>query len=234
MKKILLSILLFSILITSAFAQQGMNENEPKAVAVGNQDDMEPPVPTLYQNGEGNPEPTLIMAQTREKAQTTEQLKEMVQQRQMEMTQEMSEMPEKEQKLIQSQNQVRLAVHSMLAMEDLVGGIGPQVSEIARQFNNSEKATIQAEEKIQKKSGFARFFTGGDEKAATELETQVEQNRNRVQELNQLMENCQDCDSEVKAMLQEQVQNLEQEQNRLSELANKEKSKKGLFGWLYK
>ena len=51
-------------------------------------------------------------------------------------------------------------------MEDLAGGIGPQISAIAKEFDNSVTETIEAEEEIEKKGGFARFFSGGDEKAA--------------------------------------------------------------------
>jgi hypothetical protein len=100
-------------------------------------------------------------------------------------------------------------------------------------FNNSVQATIRAEEKIQTKSGFARFFSGGDEKSAAEIEAQVTQNRERIQELTQLRDQCQ-CDEEVKAMMQEQIRNMEQEQTRLQELAQKEKKSKGLFGWIWK
>ncbi|MBN2459887.1 hypothetical protein JXB28_06405 [Candidatus Woesearchaeota archaeon] len=176
-----------------------------------------------------------IMVQQREqvRAQSPEELGQMIQARQQEMSQEMSGKSEKEQKVLQNQNQVRLAVHALLAMEDLAGGIGPQVSEIARNFDNSVQATIRAEEKIQAKSGFARFFTGGDEKAAAELEREVSQNQQRIQELKQLKDSC-DCGEEVKSMMQEQIQNMEQEQNRLQELSQKEQKSKGLFGWIWK
>jgi len=43
-----------------------------------------------------------------------------------------------------------------------------------------------------------------------------------------------DCGEEVKAMLQEQIQNMEQEQVRLQQLAQNEKKNKGVFGWLWK
>ncbi|MBU4492790.1 MAG: hypothetical protein KKA61_00295 [Nanoarchaeota archaeon] len=176
----------------------------------------------------------IIVQQRQElKAQTKTQLQEMIQQKQQAMNQELEGKKEKEQKVYQNQNQVRLAVHSLLAMEGLVGGIGKNVSQIARQFNNSVQATIRAEEKIQTRSAFARFFAGGDEKAAGEIEQEVNSNRERIKELKQLHEQS-DCDEEVKAMMQEQIQNMEQEQNRLQELAQKEKKSKGLFGWLWK
>ena len=71
-------------------------------------------------------------------------------------------------------------------MEDLAGGIGKNVSAIAKNFNNSVQATINAEAKIEKRSGFARFFAGGDHDAAEAIEAEVEQNKLRIQELKQL------------------------------------------------
>lgn len=162
-----------------------------------------------------------------------EQIQTMIQQRQQEMNQEIQGMTSSKQKTYQNQNQVRLAVHALLAMENLTGGIGKNVSAIAREFNNSIQATLRAEERIQTRSGLVRLFVGGDEKAAEEIEQEVNRNRLRIQQLIQYMNNC-DCGQQVKAMLQEQIQNMEQEQNRLEQLAQKEKSSKGLLGWIWK
>ncbi|MBW2981125.1 hypothetical protein KY360_06945 [Candidatus Woesearchaeota archaeon] len=185
--------------------------------------------------GEGTPEPMLISAQTqtRLRAQSPEDLQQRIQQRQQVMAQEMQGMGMAEQKVYQNQNRVRLAVHSLLDMEDLVGGIGPQVREIARNFNNSVQATIRAEQRIERRSAMARFFAGGDEEAASEIEGRVNQNQERIQQLKQLREEC-DCGAEVKELMRAQVQNMEQEQTRLVGLAQREKGSKGLFGWLWK
>lgn len=166
-------------------------------------------------------------------AQNTEQVRTMQQEQEQLMNQEMANMGSAEQKVYQNQNQVRLAVHALLSMENMTGGIGSQISTIAKQFNNSIQNTVRAEEKIQARNAFSRFLFGGDADAATELETEVVQNQNRIQEMNQLMEQC-ECDEEVKAMLQEQIQTMEQEQTRLQELAQSEKQNKGIFGWLFK
>jgi methyl-accepting chemotaxis protein len=157
----------------------------------------------------------------------------MIQERKQEMAQEMQGMADKvKEKVYQNQNRVREAVHSLLAMEDLVGGIGPQVREIARNFNNSVQATIRAEERAQRRNALQRFFAGGDNEAAEEIEEKVNQNKERIQQLKQLREECA-CGSEVKEIMREQIQNMEQEQTRLQELAQREKGK-GLFGWLWK
>ena len=134
---------------------------------------------------------------------------------------------------IRNENQVRAAVHSLLDMENRTGGIGPQVSAIARNFNNGLNKSFKAEEKIQKRSRFRRFFAGGDEDNANEIENQAEENQQSIDELEDLAEKC-DCDEGTKSQMKEQVQIMFQENERLQELAQQEKKTKGLFGWLWK
>ena len=165
------------------------------------------------------------------KGQTINEVKEIVQEKNQEMIQEMAQMGELQQKVYQNQNQVRKAVHALLAAEDLVEGIGPQVSQIAREFNNSVQATVKAEEKIQQRNAFTRFFLGGENEAAEEVLQEVERNKERIQELSQLKESC-ECDQEVKAMVEEQIQKMEQEQERLQQLADGETKAKGILGWI--
>ena len=186
--------------------------------------------PQVQRNSKGD----LVVGITeQERVQTSSQLREEVQQRSQEMEQSMAGLDSTERNVLRNQNQVRLAVHSFLAMEDLVGGIGKQVSAIAREFDSSVQKTIKAEERVQTRSSFARFFVGGDSEAAEDLDKEVMANKIRIQQLKQLKEQC-DCGSDVKAMFQEQVVNMEQEQERLGKLAREEKSSKGLFGWIWK
>jgi len=166
------------------------------------------------------------------KARNTSELREMIQERETEMEQEMVNFTETNKNIYQNQNRVRLAVHSLLAMENLTGGIGQNISQIAREFNNSVQATIRAEERIQTRNAIVRFFVGGDEEAAEEIEQEVNQNRLRIQQLTQLRNDC-NCSEEIKTMIQEQTQNMEQEQTRLEQLAQNEKQNKGLFGWFF-
>ena len=76
-----------------------------------------------------------------------------------------------------------------------------------------------------------RFFAGGDQEAAGELEREVNHNKLRIQQLKQLMEQCA-CDEEVKNTFQEQIHNMEHAQNRLQQLVEKEKQTKGIWGWI--
>jgi len=132
-----------------------------------------------------------------------------------------------------NQNRVRLAVHALLDIKDELGGIGQRVSEIARDFNLGQQKQLRAEERIVKRSGFVRFFTGGDFNAADELMQRTEEHKLKIQELRTAIA-TEELDEDTLALLEEQIQNMEQEQNRLHALAQKEKKSKGLLGWIWK
>jgi len=131
----------------------------------------------------------------------------------------------------QVQNRVQLAVHALLAAENRTGGIGMNVSAIAREVNNSVQTTTRAEEQIQARNGLIRFFFGGDQDAARLIREEAQQNLERAAELRLTIGNC-TCDDETQAMLQEQVRTIEQEQERLMTLANEELQNRGLLGWI--
>lgn len=111
-------------------------------------------------------------------------------------------------------------------------GIGPQVSLYAREWNASLQAQIRAEERIQSRSMLVRFFLGGDREAALALEQESAQARDRIRQMQQLVLQCQACDAQVKALLEDQLRQMEAEQARIQERAEKEKEDTGLFGWI--
>jgi len=210
--------------------QETQNRGEEQQIQAEQQTQIREREETNQQEQAGAGGQTFIL-EKQQRARTMNEAKEMTQQRQQEMAQEFQRLDNVQQKVYQNQNKVREAVHALLSLEDLATGIGPQVSQIAQEFNNSVLATIVAEEKIQKRNVLVRFFMGGEKNAAEEMEQKVNQNQQRIQELKQLKEDCV-CDEEVKTMIQEQVQKMEQEQERLQQLAKKEKSAEGVFGWV--
>jgi len=123
------------------------------------------------------------------------------------------------------------AVHMLKAMEGISGGIGKNVSAIATEFNNSMQNQIRHEERVENRGKVMRFFFGGHEDAASELEALSEEDESRVERLRELKK---ECSADCEELLGEQIQLLEQEQARIRELAKEEKAKKGLLGWIYK
>lgn len=164
------------------------------------------------------------------RARTSNELKSMIQEKRGEMIEEIKSMKGNLQKAYQNQNGMRVAVHSFLAMEDLVGGIGKKVSEVAKQFNNSVQQSIKAEETIRNRNRIVRFFVGGDQETAEELQNLVDQNRIRIQQLKELKGEC-DCEDEVRTLMQEQIQSMEQGQVKLQETIQNERDARGIWGW---
>ena len=135
-----------------------------------------------------------------------------------------------ERERIKNENEVRIAVTTLLDMEDLSGGIGRNVSAIAREFNNSANSMRTFEDRIQTRSSFMRLLFGGDRDAARELANLTAQNQVRIQELQQLM-NRTTLEVDVRAVMEDQIRLLEKEQERLQKLTTKEQEDRGIFGW---
>ena len=159
------------------------------------------------------------------------ELKEKIRIHQGNFSLEYSNLSVNEQNKLKNQNQVRLAVQALI-MTDGVDGIGQQISEIAREFNNSVKTTYSAEEKIKNRNVVMNILFGGDNSSASEILQNVELNQNRIENLHQYI-NQSDCDEELRLLLLEQVRTLEEEQNRLSLIAQEEQKNKGLFGGFF-
>jgi len=135
------------------------------------------------------------------------------------------------QNTIRNENTVRAAVHSLLAYGNVSGGIGSQISVIASGFNNSVNTAYMAEEKIRNRNQLVRILFGGDKSAAETINRQVEENRERIEQFKSEISSC-NCSEETKAMLNQQVRILNEENARLNETAGQELSDKGLFGFI--
>ena len=123
-------------------------------------------------------------------------------------------------------------VHDLLEIADREEGIGEQVRLIAQQQNQSASATIRAMETVQTRSRIKTFFIGADYKNLGVLRGEVVQTRNRLEQLNKIMENVQNEGD--KTELQNQIQTLEQEQVKIENLIKAQENKFSLFGWLMK
>ncbi len=170
---------------------------------------------------------------TTSRASNINELKEIIKERREELKEEIKNLKENQKKIYGNQNEVRAAVHALLAMKDLIGGIGPNVSAIATEFNNSIRSTINAEERLQNRSNFKKFWVGSDKQAIKDLDEKINRSDELIAQLEEFKAEC-NCSDDVKATLQEQIDLLKQEQDRLKLLIQVEKKKKGLFGWLKK
>ena len=134
-----------------------------------------------------------------------------------------------ERERVKNENEVRIAVTTLLDVEDLSGGIGRNVSAIARDFNNSASSMRKLEDRIQSRNSFVRLLFGGDRESARELAAETARNNARIVELQQLI-NSASLDTELRATIEDQVRIIKLEQERLQQLSTREQEDRGLFG----
>ena len=168
------------------------------------------------------------------KIKNAEELREAIKEKREALKEAAKEDKEKIKEMKEKQNEVRLAVQTLLASENLTGGIGKEVSAIARDFDNSAKETESAEEKIVNRNRVVRFFFGGNTNDVEKIKEKLQERGERIQKLEELVNNCGGCSADLKTLLQEQIQVMKQEQERLKTLADNEGSSTGLLGWMFK
>lgn len=129
---------------------------------------------------------------------------------------------------------VDIALYAIALSGNVTGSSGPELARLGAEIANSSADAHRAELQIAARSSVSRMLFGGDREAAGLLVQYADQNRQRIQEMEQLLMNCSDCDPQVRVMLEEQVQVLAEEQNRLRVLGQQEQGDRGLFGWLFR
>lgn len=159
-------------------------------------------------------------------------LKQKIEKRKHELEQEVASSSPEHKNIVENANEVRLAVHSLLSSKELLGGIGQQVSEVAKQMNDSVATTTDVEAKIQSRSFLTRLFFGGDKTSAEVIAQEAAQNQKRIAVLTELLGQA-TISADMQAVLKEQISALQVAQTHLQDLADKEKSAWGLFSWRF-
>jgi len=164
------------------------------------------------------------------RVQNPEELRKYVQERTQNQVQQFDEDSDE---AVQLRNRSQVAVQAIQAAEAMLGQNGPRMSEVAEAVNQAAQGMTQREEVLEQRSWLRAFFFGQDQDQVRALQEEAEQNQVRIQELNQLLTNCDGCDGEVRTILQEQVQTMLQEQDRLDQVAENAAGRWGLLGWLF-
>lgn len=169
---------------------------------------------------------------TTTQARSFDELKQTIEKRKQRFEREAASTTPKDRDIAENANPVRLAVHTLLASKELLGGIGGQVSEIAKQMNDSAATTTNAEVKIQSRSFLARLFFGGDSSAAEVISREIAKNQQRIDDLDKLLAEAA-VPADIQATLSAQITALKEAQARLHALAQKEQKMWGLFSWRF-
>ena len=112
--------------------------------------------------------------------------------------------------------------------QDSNSSFGKKISEFAHKYEIKNNKALEYEEKIQSRSAFSRFFMGGDRETANQLKEQVGINNEEIIKLKEELVNATEEEIQI---IEEQILNLQQDCDRLEEVAEKEGNKKGLFRW---
>lgn len=163
-------------------------------------------------------------------AYSAQDLSQKIEVRKHQLEQEVASSSPDHQAIVENANSIRLAVRSLLASKELLGGIGSQVSEIAKQMNDSVATTTHAEERIQSRGFFTKLFFGGDKDAAETINQEVTQNQQRIDTLTELLGKT-TVSADVQATLTAQIAALKDAQARLQGVAQSEKKQWGIFSW---
>jgi len=126
---------------------------------------------------------------------------------------------------------VGIATTALMSLQDLIGSDGQHVADLAYEINASENNITPLEQRIENRNAVFRFLLGGDQVAANQINDQVALNQQRIQNIQQLMQNS-TLKPDVQQAMQDQITVLQQEQSRLANLTAVEQNTRGLFWWI--
>lgn len=132
----------------------------------------------------------------------------------------------------QRRSRVAAAVQQMLQIADRNEGIGQQVRIIAQNQNQNQEKLEADLLKIQNRSGFAKFVIGPNYGEINNARKVLEQNREQIQQLNQIR--SQITNEGEQQTLSEQIQVLEQANLEISNSLDIFQKGFSLFGWLFR
>jgi hypothetical protein len=132
----------------------------------------------------------------------------------------------------QRRSEVASAVQEILQVAERDSGVGQQVKIIAQtQAQNQEKLEASLQ-KVQNRSGFAKFFVGPNYDEINNAKKLLEQNREQIKQLGQIKNQLANQDGRQK--LTEQVQLLEQSNQEIENSLNTSQRGFSLFGWIFR
>lgn len=112
------------------------------------------------------------------------------------------------------------------------GGIGDQVKIIANAQNDSKENVADAIDKIQNRNALKTFLIGTDYKNVGQLRGEMVKTENHINQLTTLLDKV--INTGDKTALQEQIQTLKQEQQKINDFLKANEDKFSLLGWLVK
>ena len=123
-------------------------------------------------------------------------------------------------------------MQKLMDMDGLGEDIRSRLGTLAQAHLQTQSQIQQEVNKLNSRSRATRLFAGTDLGAVKNMKAQLEQNRVRVQQLNELKNQL--ANEGELTMLQETIQAMNLENTSLQERITAEEQQKSLFGWLFR
>lgn len=120
-------------------------------------------------------------------------------------------------------------VHSLLNVANRNGGIGAEVSAVARSQNESSSTTVSAMQKVEGRGSLRTFLFGSDYKSLSVIKSELATTTENIARLKAVLN--QTTDVTIRAELSAQISALETEQARLDAYVKVYEDHFSLFGW---
>jgi len=233
MKKLFVLILTIAVLSIASVAYAAKNETGSQGASTqGQQQVATPPPSTSNQVQNQNQVKTQNQGEDSQ-IQTNTQEQENLGENQETQGQGM---PKREsprsQTAIEHMSAVAQKVEELLTTKTMRGGIGEQVREIAQEQNQAQVQIRKELNKLETKNNFLKKLFGADYKTIGNLNQQMEQNRSRILQLQQLTEQVENQADQAK--IQEAVLALTEQNTALQEQVLAEENSGSLLRWLVK
>lgn len=103
---------------------------------------------------------------------------------------------------------------------------------IAEQTESNGETTVKAIEKVENQNNFKKFLIGSDYKNLGQLRSSLVQNRNQIRQLTQTAEDV--VDEDLKVAIQEQLEVLMGERERIKNIISENEEGFSLLGWAFR
>jgi hypothetical protein len=127
---------------------------------------------------------------------------------------------------------VAQTVEKILTTQGAKGGIGQQISVVAKEQQQAQPKISKQLDKLESRRGLIKKLLGTDYQAVKELKNQSAQNQLRIKQLEQLQNQV--TNQIDKTQLQETIQALVNQDTRLQAQIQAEEKAESVFGWLIK
>lgn len=239
-------VLVFTLANTNLASAQSSNTNQSPGTC-GSCQNSDPSVTTTSNsNGQGNSNPTQqstknqaietnleIKTENTYQAQDMEQIKNTLQIREQEMIQTINQQTDQQLKtLLQNNVGTALALQSFASSEDLLGEDYTNISETVEELKTDLYNTISLQDTLDNENKVKLFFVGSNKDEVEKLQNLSYNFTNNINKLNNQLNNCQDCNSEIKTYLDQQITILEDHNQQISTYIQEKININGLFGWL--